>query len=618
MKIKKLRHLRPVALVAMGVFLGRAAQANTTLDFDSAAAACTPPQVNNPNAAPGITDFGNFAAASSGGVTVSGGFGTPNIGLTWGGTPSPDTRWEYYNDGGSVWSAVQLQSSTVGSTEKITFAPNNPAASVVIKSFNLHGYYLSSERFTYNVSVVSGGTVVSGPTTFSFLSDGTKNHNVAINYTGAPGQTLKLRLSRVASTLGGAEVEGDPFDIAVDDIVFAQTPATTFPAGPQVVSVTPADDTTGIAANAAVPYAATIADGANTLVTGSVQLRLDGNLVSPSPTVTPLGGGQTSVSYPGVASLLTSGDHVYKLTYADNLGGIYTNETVFSSVYTTLPPSYALPSSAGVVGGFKLRSVSASIQVTNNLPNTLARAKAQLAGTLVNPATTLPFTNDAALGPNADGSFNVDGAFNFVDSGSSGNFVDDVPFPGLDIPPYDWFSTDASLYLNLPAGYYRFGVNSDDGFEVSATPPQGVSGSPLVLGLFDGGRGPADTLFDVQVQTSGIYPFRVIYFEGGGGAECEFFSVTNLATGDKVLVNDADPNAIKSFRVLKPQITSIAKSGANAVVNWAYGTPPFQVQVKTNLTDAAWSNVGAPTAGNTANVPIDSNTKFIRVGYSQP
>src|SRR5437764_5343097 len=103
MKIKKLRNLRPVALVALGVFLGRAAQADTTLDFDSDASLCTPPQAENPNAPPGITDFGNFAAASSGGVTVSG-FGTPNIRLGWSGSPSPDTRWEYYNDGGVVWS----------------------------------------------------------------------------------------------------------------------------------------------------------------------------------------------------------------------------------------------------------------------------------------------------------------------------------------------------------------------------------------------------------------------------------------------------------------------------------------------------------------------------------
>jgi hypothetical protein len=468
---------------------------------------------------------------------------------------------------------------------------------------------------------MSGTNVLSGPTTVSFLSDGTKNHPVNINYTGASGQTMKLVLLRVASALGPNEIEGGQFNIAVDDIAFAQTPATTFPAGPQVVSVTPADDTTGLPATSSPPYAATIADGPTLTATAPIQLRLDYTPVSPPPTITPLGGGQTSVSYPGAASLLTSGPHVYTLTYADNLGAIYTNEVVFSTFYTTLPSAYALPPGSGVTRGFTYRTVSASAQVgTDSLPDTIARAVAQLNGTLINTATSQPYTNEATLGPNADGSFNIDTVLNFLDNGSAaGNFLDDLPFPGLDFPPDDWFSTEALLFLDLPAGYYRFGVNSDDGFEVNALPPQGVAGSPIVLGLFDNGRGAADTLFDFMVTTSGVYPFQVIYFQSASAASCEFFSVTNLATGDKVLINDpADPNAIKSYRTLAlaPRITSIVRNGPNVVISWANGNPPFQVQFKTNLTDAVWNAIGLPTTNSTASVPILPGAGFIRV-YGQ-
>ncbi len=610
--MRKLRHIRPAALMALGVFLGRGAQADTTLDFD----AYNPPPAGQGLGAEVIQSFGDYAAASSEGVTVTG-FGTPNIGLTWGGIGAADTRWDYYNDTGvyDVWSAGQLNRSRVGDSHEIVFAPNSATARAIIKSFNFHPYYNDpTESYDYSWEVRAGITVLQSGS-LSFLADATKNHPVSINHTGSLGQTLTLRLTRTGGTDGTGHGSASSQNIAVDDIKFGQLPEALQPTGPQVVAVTPANLQTGIAAISS-PYEATIADGATT-VAAPIQLKLDGTLVSPPPTVTPLGGGQTTVSYPGI-SFLTSGSHTYTLTYADNLGAFYTNEVQFSSIYTTLPATYALPPGSGVVGGFKLRSVSASLEVTTSLPNSIARAKAQLAGTLINPDSTLPYTNGASLGSNPDGSFNVDGAFNFVDSGGVGNFPDDVPFPGLDAGPYDWYSDEAVLHLNLAAGYYRFGVNSDDGFEVSATPPQGVSGSPLVLGLFDGGRGPADTLFDVQVQTSGIYPFRVIHFEGNQGSGCEFFSVTNLVTGDKALINDANPNSIKSFRVLKPQVTSIVKSGANALVNWAYGAPPFQVQVKTNLTDANWSNVGAPTAGNSASVPIDSNTKFIRVGYSQP
>jgi hypothetical protein len=333
-----------------------------------------------------------------------------------------------------------------------------------------------------------------------------------------------------------------------------------------------------------------------------------------------LGGGQTSVSYPGAASLLANGAHVYTLTYADNLGAIYTNEVVFSTFYTTLPSAYALPPGSGVTRGFTYRTVSASTQVETNLPSTIARAEAQLNGTLINTSTSLAYTNEATLGTNANGSFNIDTVLNFIDNGSAaGNFPDDVSFPGLDFPPDNWFSTEALLFLDLPAGYYRLGVNSDDGFEVNSLPPQGVSGSPIVLGLFDNGRGAADTLFDFLVTTSGVYPFQVIYFQSASAASCEFFSVTNLATGDKVLINDpADPNAIKSYRALAlaPRITGIVHNGSNAVIEWAYGNPPFQVQFKTNLTDAVWNAIGLPTTNSTASVPILPGAGFIRV-YGQ-
>ena len=591
------------------MFLGRAAQADTILDFN------TVPADQPVNAAPGILQsFGDNAAASSDGVTVAG-FGTPNIGLTWGVVGGgSETRWDYYDDTATynVWGGIgQIQDSSVGNAHTLTFTPNSTSAAVVVKSFNFFPYYNSTERFTYDVSVLDGATVVSGPIHLTFLSDATRNHPVSINYTGAVGHTLELRIARVADTLGAGEVEGGGWNIAVDDITFAQLPETALPAGPQVVSVTPADHQTGVPA-VYYPYLASITNGTTALVAGSIQLKLDGSLVSRPPTISSADG-LTNVNYLGT-SLLTNGSHTYKLIYDDNAGSSYANEVQFTVNYATLPAAYAMPPGSGVTRGFTYRTVAAPQDTTNTLAGTIARAKAQLNGTLINPDTSLPYTNSATPGPNADGSYNIDTVLNFNDNGTSaGNFPDDQLFPGLDAGPYNWFSTEAMLYLDLPAGYYRFGVNSDDGFEVSATPPQGVSGSPIVLGLWDNSRGAADTLFDVLVQTSGIYPFRVVYFESDGWASCEFFSVTNLATGDKVLVNDlADANAIKSYCVLKPLITSIVRSGTDVVIEWAYGTPPFQVQFKSNITDA-WSNLGSSTPNRTAKVPIQPGAGFIRV-----
>ena len=63
MKIKRLANLRPVALVALGVFLGRGAHADTVVDFDG---------ISGKNNAPIDQSFGDYALASSVGVTVTG------------------------------------------------------------------------------------------------------------------------------------------------------------------------------------------------------------------------------------------------------------------------------------------------------------------------------------------------------------------------------------------------------------------------------------------------------------------------------------------------------------------------------------------------------------------
>ena len=77
--------------------------------------------------------------------------------------------------------------------------------------------------------------------------------------------------------------------------------------------------------------------------------------------------------------------------------------------------------------------------------------------------------------------------------------------------------------LDLAKGSYQLGVNSDDGFQATIGSNFGDLGSQ-VLGEFNGGRGASDTLFDIVVTEAGLYPFRVLWFEGGGGANVEIFS----------------------------------------------------------------------------------------------
>ena len=162
--------------------------------------------------------FGGYATASSTGLTVTSN-GTPAINLLWAATGGAGTDWEFYND--SVWSAAQLHSCDVGDYYDLHFAPTN-GDSVTINSFDFDGYYSDNERFTFGMEIWDNGTLLTN-WTYTFLSDGTANHHVNVNFTGQPGHELVLSFNRNASTLGSGEIEGDPADIAVDNISFSQT-----------------------------------------------------------------------------------------------------------------------------------------------------------------------------------------------------------------------------------------------------------------------------------------------------------------------------------------------------------------------------------------------------------
>ena len=41
---------------------------------------------------------------------------------------------------------------------------------------------------------------------------------------------------------------------------------------------------------------------------------------------------------------------------------------------------------------------------------------------------------------------------------------------------------------------------------------------------FDGGRGASDTFYNVLIQQPGLYPVRSVWFEGGGGANLEWYT----------------------------------------------------------------------------------------------
>ena len=84
-----------------------------------------------------------------------------------------------------------------------------------------------------------------------------------------------------------------------------------------------------------------------------------------------------------------------------------------------------------------------------------------------------------------------------------------------------------------------------------------------ILGQFDGGRSTENSVFSFIVETAGIYAFRIVWFQSGGGGSMEFFSVMDDET--RVLVNDPKNAAsIRAFRALKGE--AVTRPYVNSVI----------------------------------------------------
>lgn len=374
----------------------------------------------------------------------------------------------------------------------------------------------------------------------------------------------------------------------------------------------------------------TISDSATQVNQSSIKLKFDGADVTPNISKA---GKITTLRY-SAASLLASGSsHDVNLVFADTGTPPVSKSVDLKFVvtpYKLIPSALAYPITSADTSksGFKARIVQANID-SGALPNDSARAEAQLAGTIIDPITGKPYLNDAVPGPNADKTYNVN-VINFdQDAGDNGNFTTinppQNPRPDGLIPGIpgagghtDNISGEFITFLELKAGHYRLGVNSDDGFLVTTGPDGRDALGATALGVFEGGRGAADTIFDVVAQADGIYPVRLLWYEGLGGANVEFFSVT--AAGEKVLINDtANPNAIKAWREItaptRPYVSFVGprpgsrgvKINANVEVRITDGT----IQVPT-------SSVRLSFNGSAVNAQVNKAGGITTITYDPP
>jgi len=232
-----------------------------------------------------------------------------------------------------------------------------------------------------------------------------------------------------------------------------------------------------------------------------------------------------------------------------------------SAQLTVIQPTFVIPISAADTNapGF-IWNVS---EVAASEPNQLSWAESQLAG-LEGP--NLADTNAVGIAsgpaaapssPTAPISFVIPTVINLskIAGTSKGNFTPDDQMPGLPGtgPGGGSDNTAAEIltYIQLPAGTNTIGVNSDDGFRLTLGGPNPQDRFAQNVGEFDAGRGAADTIFQVVISQAGLYSARLLYENGTGDANVEFFTVLDGLNGtNKVLVNDIASGGIPAYRAV--------------------------------------------------------------------
>jgi hypothetical protein len=311
-----------------------------------------------------------------------------------------------------------------------------------------------------------------------------------------------------------------------------------------------------------------IGDGsATSLDPNSIEFQLNGVVIPNTSLSITKAGSVTTVRYVAPAPFPPLSTQTASVSFADDATPPNTSADSFTFTipyYGVLTADMAVPSNEVNLSdsGFRARVHQAQQNVRwpgATLPTTIARAETQLAGRLLNPETGEPFPNLVyTLDPDynsADGTFSRDVINWNQEAGpggtgaTAGNFPNDEAIPGIpgdDVTNLDNIAAEIVAYLDLRAGVYQLGVNSDDGFKATAGHRDPRDPNGVLLGQFDGGRGASDSLFYVRVDADGLYPVRLLWFEGGDGASVEFFSV-DLVTGEKILINDFGPNAIRAY-----------------------------------------------------------------------
>ena len=352
------------------------------------------------------------------------------------------------------------------------------------------------------------------------------------------------------------------------------------------------------------PVVVAVADGSTAVDQASFALLVNGAAVTPTKASA---AGVTTFTYKPAGNFASGSTNTVIVRFTAGAQKYDATNTFTVLSTASVPGSLALPASAVNTGnkGFLVKTIQSANG--EGMGNDTYRGLTHIAG-------LIGTTNVADLSLfGANGYYVETGVINYnQDAASSGYFPDDPGVPGIPgtTSNTDNFAQEVLTVLDLRAGFYAFNVNSDDGFRLDFGNPGEAFTFPVVAGEFSGGRGNgggigSGTTFFFNVEKDGLYPARLVWYEGGGGANVEFSARQfDPVTGDLLSGNliNAD-GGIKAYQYpLSSKGVPFVKSFAPARTGRASSAAPYRAGTDAAIVVQVAQGTGP--ALSTANVSV--------------
>ncbi len=329
---------------------------------------------------------------------------------------------------------------------------------------------------------------------------------------------------------------------------------------------------------------AILANRDTTVDASSVSFTINGVAV-PSTNTAAAGGVQVTWS---ISVLPPAATFTNTLTFKDSEGVSQSVSWTYS--YPFLSAANRLPLGSLTARGFQARMVQ-SLNGGNNLDNSLTRALQQLA---IPPQIPVDLTATSLV---SELNWNLNGSPTNV--------------PGLCAGGQINIAVEALGYLQLKAGAHRFRIGTDDRCGLySGASPWDAAGTAVY-------QAPGNTAyqtFDFVVEADGLYPFRCIWEQTGGGAILQVAAVDPDGVNPEALVGDPS-EPVGAVDVYYPIVcASTASLGSAFAVDLtakAGSTTLTASPVAGDCGDVVNSMVSGGTG--TFTIPVSSGARYFRI-----